>query len=568
MADPRGARVDPEVIFLAEAFTRPAMMTTLAKVGFAQTLHVLHLEEHEGGARGVHASSSLAWSQFYRPNLFANTPDILHEYLQLGGPPAFEARLVLAATLSPTYGIYSGLRVVRERAGARRARRSTSTRRSTRCKKRTLDGPLLPLVQRLNEIRRAEPALQRVDNLRWLETENDQLVAYVKDDVDRASSTSTRSPSARASCVVPVALGFPPAFEARELLTGDDVHVARRPQLRPARRPAAAHVLKVARLSEPGHWFERDPLWFKTAVFYEIHMRGFFDGNDDGSGDFRGLTEKLDYLQWLGIDCIWLLPFYPSPLRDGGYDIADFFDIHPDYGDDRRLHATSSSRRTSAGMRVIADLVMNHTSTDHPWFQESRTDPTGPYGDWYVWGDDDHALERGAHHLRRHRAVELDVGPGARPVLLASLLRAPAGPELRQPRGAGADARTSCASGSTSGSTASASTPCRTSTSATARTARTCRRRTQFLKRVRAEVDARYPDRVLLAEANQWPEDVVEYFGDGDECHMAFHFPRHAAHVHGACAARTRRRSSRSSSRRRRSRTARSGGSSCATTTS
>jgi hypothetical protein len=85
-------------------------------------------------------------------------------------------------------------------------------------------------------------------------------------------------------------------------------------------------------VSEPGHWFERDPNWFKTAVFYEIHMRGFFDGNDDGSGDFRGLTEKLDYLQWLGVDCIWLLPCFPSPLRDGGYDIADFFGIHPDYG--------------------------------------------------------------------------------------------------------------------------------------------------------------------------------------------------------------------------------------------
>ena len=114
-------------------------------------------------------------------------------------------------------------------------------------------------------------------------------------------------------------------------------------------------------MSEPGHWFERDPLWFKTAVFYEIHLRGFFDGNDDGSGDFRGLTEKLDYLQEIGVDCIWLLPFFPSPLRDGGYDIADFYDIHPDYGtiDDFKHFVDQAHQR---GLRVIVDLVMNHTS--------------------------------------------------------------------------------------------------------------------------------------------------------------------------------------------------------------
>ena len=141
-------------------------------------------------------------------------------------------------------------------------------------------------------------------------------------------------------------------------------------------------------MTDPANWFERDPLWFKKAVFYEIHLRGFYDGNDDGSGDFRGLAEKLDYLQWLGVDCLWLLPAFPSPLRDGGYDIADFFGIHPDYGniEDFTYFVDQAHQR---GMRVIADLVMNHTSADHPWFQESRTDPSGPYGDWYVWGDDD-----------------------------------------------------------------------------------------------------------------------------------------------------------------------------------
>ena len=128
--------------------------------------------------------------------------------------------------------------------------------------------------------------------------------------------------------------------------------------------------------------------WYEQAIFYEVFVRGFADGNVDGQGDLRGLTGKLDYLEWLGVDCIWLLPFYQSPLRDGGYDISDFFTIQPDYGtvEDVRDFIEAAHQR---GIRVIADLVMNHTSSDHPWFQASRTDPDGPYGDWYVWGDDD-----------------------------------------------------------------------------------------------------------------------------------------------------------------------------------
>ena len=117
--------------------------------------------------------------------------------------------------------------------------------------------------------------------------------------------------------------------------------------------------------NDPGHWFEAEPLWFKTAVFYEIHTRAFFDANGDGSGDFRGLIEKLDYLQWLGIDCIWLLPMYKSPLRDGGYDVADYELVHEDYGniDDVREFIEAAHQR---GLRVIGDFVMNHTSSDHP----------------------------------------------------------------------------------------------------------------------------------------------------------------------------------------------------------
>ncbi len=270
-------------------------------------------------------------------------------------------------------------------------------------------------------------------------------------------------------------------------------------------------------------WFESDPLWFKRAVFYEIHLRAFHDGNDDGSGDFRGLTEKLDYLQWLGVDCVWLLPMYPSPLRDGGYDIADFFSIHPDYGtiEDFRAFVEAAHQR---GIRVIADLVLNHTSSDHPWFQEARSDPSSPKRDWYVWSDTDDRYQgariifvdtevsnwtwdpvAGQYYWHRFFAHQPDLNfdnPEVREAMLGVLrfwldlgldgFRLDAVPYLFEREG----------------------TNCENLPETHA-----------YLKRCRAEIDAAYPDRVLLAEANQWPADVVDYFGDGDECHMAFQFP-------------------------------------------
>jgi len=270
-------------------------------------------------------------------------------------------------------------------------------------------------------------------------------------------------------------------------------------------------------------WFERDPLWFKRAVFYEIHIRGFFDGNDDGSGDFRGLIEKLDFLQWIGVDCIWLLPMYVSPLKDGGYDIADFFAIHPDYGtvDDFRDFVEQAHQR---GIRVIADLVMNHTSADHPWFQESRSDPDGPKGDWYMWSDtDDRWPEariifidsepsnwtfdpvRGQYYWHRffHHQPDLNFeSPAVRRDMLEIMefwldrgldgFRCDAVPYLFEREG------TNCEN---------------------------LPETHDFLREVRRHIDARYDARVLLAEANQWPSDVRPYFGDGDEFHMAFHFP-------------------------------------------
>jgi maltose alpha-D-glucosyltransferase/alpha-amylase len=270
-------------------------------------------------------------------------------------------------------------------------------------------------------------------------------------------------------------------------------------------------------------WFGADPLWFKRAVFYEIHIRGFADGNADGIGDFVGLTEKLDYLQWLGIDCIWLLPMYPSPLRDGGYDIADFYSIHPDYGtiDDFRAFIDAAHER---GIRVIADLVMNHTSSDHPWFQEARSDPASPKRDWYVWSDTDERYPdariifldtetsnwtwdpvAGQYFWHRFYTSQPDLNydnPEVQDTMLDVLrfwldlgldgFRLDAVPYLYERDGTNGENLPETHA---------------------------------YLKRVRAEIDARYADRALLAEANQWPADVVHYFGDGDECHMAFQFP-------------------------------------------
>jgi maltose alpha-D-glucosyltransferase/alpha-amylase len=270
----------------------------------------------------------------------------------------------------------------------------------------------------------------------------------------------------------------------------------------------------------------RDPLWFKRAVFYEVLIRGFADSNGDGTGDIKGLTGKLDYLKWLGVDCVWLLPIYESPLRDGGYDISDFMKVLPEFGDlgDFVELVDEAHRR---GMRIIADLVMNHSSDQHPWFQASRSDPDGPYGDYYVWSDTDEPYSEARiifvdtetsnwtwdpvrkqyfwHRFFSHQPdlnyENLAVQEAMIDVLKFWLdlgidgFRLDAVPYLFEELGHNGENHP---------------------------------KTHDFLKRVRKEVDELYPDRVMLCEANQWPEDVVEYFGDpetGDECQMAFHFP-------------------------------------------
>ncbi len=265
-----------------------------------------------------------------------------------------------------------------------------------------------------------------------------------------------------------------------------------------------------------------DPLWFKSAIFYEVVIRGFYDATNDGTGDIRGLTERLDYLEWLGIDCIWLLPFFSSPLRDGGYDISDYMTVLPEYGtvDDVAELIEQSHIR---GMRVIADLVMNHTSDQHPWFQEARL-PDSPKRDWYVWSETDepypdarvifvdteisnwtHDPEAGAYYWHRFFGHQPDLNyanPEVRDAMLDIVrfwlsmgldgLRLDAVPYLFEQEG------TNCEN---------------------------LPETHDYLKRVRKVVDAEFTNKVLLAEANQWPEDVRDYFGEGDECQMAFHFP-------------------------------------------
>ncbi|MDX3656482.1 maltose alpha-D-glucosyltransferase [Streptomyces sp. ID05-26A] len=270
-----------------------------------------------------------------------------------------------------------------------------------------------------------------------------------------------------------------------------------------------------------------NPDWFKGAVFYEVLVRAFSDSNGDGTGDLRGLASRLDYLEWLGVDCLWLPPFYASPLRDGGYDISDFRSVLPEFGtvEDFVYLLEEAHRR---GIRVITDLVLNHTSDAHPWFQQSRQDPTGPYGDYYVWSDDDSAYSdariifvdtessnwtydpvRGQFFWHRFFSHQPDLNfenPDVQEAMLDTLrfwldlgidgFRLDAVPYLFEEEG------TNCEN---------------------------LPRTHEFLKKCRKVVDDEFPGRVLLAEANQWPSDVVEYFGDaevgGDECHMAFHFP-------------------------------------------
>ena len=266
-----------------------------------------------------------------------------------------------------------------------------------------------------------------------------------------------------------------------------------------------------------------ESLWYLDAVFYELNVRAFFDHNADGHGDLRGLTQKLDYLKDLGVDAIWLLPIYPSPLLDDGYDIADYYSIHPDYGDleDFKTFLNAAHQR---GMRVITDLVLNHTSDQHRWFQSARRGSGDPYHDYYVWSDDDQKYSQARiifldseqsnwtwdesaqrYYWHRFYSSQPDLNfdnPDVRDEMLKVAkfwlelgvdgFRADAVPYLFEREG----------------------TNCENLPETHA-----------YLKELRRFIDQHYSGRILLCEANQWPQDVRMYFGDGNEFHMGFHFP-------------------------------------------
>ena len=267
-----------------------------------------------------------------------------------------------------------------------------------------------------------------------------------------------------------------------------------------------------------------DPLWYKDAVVYELHIKAYADGNGDGIGDFRGLTAHLDHVQSLGVNTIWLLPFYPSPLRDDGYDVADYENVHPSYGtlDDFRDFVAEAHRR---GLRVITELVVNHTSDQHPWFQAARTAPRGSAErNFYVWSDDPQLYSgtriiftdteksnwtwdelAGQYFWHRFFSHQPDLNfdnPAVLEAVLGTMafwlemgvdgFRLDAIPYLIERDGTSNE---------------------------------NLRETHEVIKAIRRRVEERYPGRLLLAEANMWPEDVREYFGDGDECQMAYHFP-------------------------------------------
>jgi maltose alpha-D-glucosyltransferase/alpha-amylase len=264
--------------------------------------------------------------------------------------------------------------------------------------------------------------------------------------------------------------------------------------------------------------------WYKDAVIYEVHVRAFTDGNGDGVGDFRGLIERLDYLQELGVTALWLLPFYPSPLRDDGYDISDYRQVHPSYGSlrDFRLFLREAHRR---GMRVITELVLAHTSDEHPWFQRARlAKPGSAHRDFYVWSDTADRFSDARIIFKDFEASNWSFDPVAQAYFWHRFYsHQPSlnydNPSVRQ---AMFDVVDFWLSMGVDGLRLDAV------PYLYAREGTTCENLPEtfaFLRTLRAHVDARFDDRMLLAEANQWPEDAVAYMGQGDTCQMAFHFP-------------------------------------------
>jgi len=288
--------------------------------------------------------------------------------------------------------------------------------------------------------------------------------------------------------------------------------------LPPRRQPEVPERTEVSGLSD-------DPEWYRTAVFYEVMIRSFSDSSGAGSGDLRGFTERLDYLHWLGVDCLWLPPFFPSPLRDGGYDVADFTAVASQYGSIEDFTALIQAAH-DRGIRVVVDLVMNHTSDQHPWFQASRSDPDGPYGDFYVWSDDNTRYPDARIIFVDTESSNWTFDPVRRQYFWHRFFSHQPDLNFDNPRVAEAmiDVARFWLRLGVDGFRLDA-VPYLFERDGT--NGENLPETHEFLRRLRAAIDEEFPGRIMLAEANQWPEDVVEYFGTEaePECHMCFHFP-------------------------------------------
>ena len=545
---------DPDVLFLAEAFTRPAMMQTLARVGFHQSYTYFTWRNEKWELEEYLTELSQETAHYMRPNFFVNTPDILHAYLQYGGPPAFKIRAVLAATLVADLGRLLRLRAVRARrraAGQRgvpRLREVPAAPARLGRRPRPRAAPSRRTSRALNQIRRAHPALQQLRNLRFHRDRQrpDHLPSPRRERDEPAtrcssSSTSTRTRSARRRCTSTCRRSGwtgTTSFDVHDELTGatyqwgEHNYVRLDPFIEPAHvsgrarsRSEVGDAMSASLRRDPdarGRAIDnfadlpdeqRDPHWFKRAVFYEV-LVAVVPGQ-----------QRRRHRRPAGPDRQARLPRSGSASTASGCRRSS----------PRRCATAATTSATtptccpSSAPRRLRGVRRRRARARHPGDHRLRHEPhlrpapvvpgvphrpRRPVRRLLRLGRHRRGLPRRADHLRRHRDVQLDLRPGAQAVLLAPLLQPPARPQLREPAACRRRSSTRCGSGSTSASTASGSTPCPTCSRRRAPTARTSRATHEFLKRVRKEVDAHYPDRVLLCEANQWPADVVEYFGD------------------------------------------------------
>ena len=536
------------MIFLAEAFTRPKLMKGLAKLGFTQSYTYFTWRTQKWELE-QYLTELTAYPErdYYRPNFFVNTPDILPYHLQGGEAWMFKSRVALAATLSSTYGIYNGFELLEHEPIPGREEYLNSEKYEIKVRDWDRPGNIKPYIRDLNRARRENTALQQTSQsalhsgrrrqrhrLRQGIGQSDQQ----RRGRDRAVARRARILAAARRYRGRHGRRPPPCRRGREpddrrtLPPGLGRHS---PADRSGARPRAAVPLSGVRgamnlLSSidatelPVTSLDGDELWYKDAIIYQLHVKAFADSNNDGIGDFAGLTEKLGYLQELGVTALWLLPFYPSPGRDDGYDIADYGAINPDFGTmkDFRRFIVEAKRR---GLRVITELVINHTSDQHDWFKRARrSDPKSSARNWYVWSDTDQKYlgtriiftdteksnwtwdpEAGQFYWHRFFSHQPDLNFD-NPRVVSAIVKV-----MKRWLDTGVDGFRLdaipylCERDGTNNENLPET--------------------HAIIRKLRAELDAYAKGKVLLAEANQWPEDVQEYFGSGDECHMAYHFP-------------------------------------------